>query len=1745
MSSVLRVILLLLLLTTVFPFTVSAETKPYVNDEAAADAARYEETLKSTIKPDNRSQKVWRKQADRLASAGDMRGAANAYAVSVMIDRTDARSWLDLALALIAIAPASDEERYNLPVNATGAAYQAYLHASKTDTKAEALAVLAEALKLRSYWRPAINAYKASLEVQEVANVRAAYEALVAEQGFRILDYTVDSDAASPRLCIQFSELLARTQNDFSSFISIDGKDPANVTAADAQLCAEGLEHGKRYQVQVRAGLPSDLVDESLLKTADLSVYVRDRSPSVRFTGRNYVLPNKGQQGIPVISVNTDAVRLAIYRIGDRGLFRAIVDGELESQMSGDQVETIKNQRGTEIWSGEMPVTLNLNEEVTTAFPIAETVQALTPGVYVMIAEAKGSTLEYWTQRATQWFVVSDLGLTAFSGDDGVNGFVRSLETAAPVAGATVKLVARNNDVLDSATTDASGHVHFEPGRARGAGGLAPAILIAESATGDYAFLDLTTGAFDLTDRGVAGRTAPGPLDGFVYTERGVYRPGEPVYVTALLRDRAGLAAAGIPLTMKIIRPDGVEHLSVGVPDQAVGGRTSVVNLSGNAMTGTWRVRIHSDPEADPVAETTFLVEDYVPERLDLTLEPMETVLTPGQPGAIKAAGRYLYGPPAANLAVEGDITVRPSTVGLAGFAGYQFGLADEQVAPVRSELAGLPATDAEGKATLPIVLPQLPRTSRLLEARLLVRLREPSGRTIERNVTLPVGLAGPAIGIKALFAGSLGQGEVASFDIVALSADGTQRAVKGLKWQLLRIDTQYQWYGRNGSWNYEPVTYTSRVADGTINDEGMGPARLSMPVEWGSYRLEVTSAEANGAATSVTFYAGWYGGQSADSPEVLEMSLDKASYAPGATAKLHIVPNGAGKAMIAVMREGLLSAHEVDVPEGGTTVDVPVEAAMAPGAYVTATLYRPMDIAAKRMPSRSIGVIWLTTETADKSLAVSLDMPEKVPSGATLEAPVALGGLAAGEEAYVTVAAVDVGILNLTSYKAPAPEDWYFGQRRLGTEIRDLYGRLIDGMRAERGAPKTGGDAMALEAVGSPPNATVVALFSGILKAGVDGKITASFALPEFNGTVKVMAVAWSASKLGHAEKEVIVRDPVALLVSGPRFMTMGDEARLTFDMHNVEGQAGDYLLTVTATDEAGSSRNILDKQVSLATGERKLETLAVKAETVGETTYDVAIRGPGNVEVARTFAFDAHAPATDVRRTTVQKLAAQNGKITISKDVFGDLLPERASVTVSVGAATGIDVPYLLSALDRYPYGCAEQITSRALPLLYLNTVAAAVGVTGEAQSKERIANAIAALFDMQDSTGGFGLWAPGNADMWLTAYVTDFLTRAKEQGYTVPDEPFTRALDRLQNSVAYASDFEEGGEEIAYALYVLARNSRAPIGDLRYYADTRISRFGSPLAKAQIGAALALYGDSERAERTFAAAATDFETEIEPGARPDYGSDLRDGAAVLTLIAETGAARSTSRLMAEHVASSRLGRSSMSTQEQAWMLLAARALMQEGKTVVFVVNGKRQEGAVMRKLTPADLAAGDLVIENVGETEAEATVTVTGESTLPEPAAANGFAIERQFYTLDGTLVDPLEKDAKPLAQNDRLVVVLQASEAEAQGGRFLIVDRLPAGLEIENPRLVESGATTGLAWLPQTVAPEHTEFRDDRFVAAFNVQAGSGAPATLTVAYVVRAVSPGRYIAPAATVEDMYQPDRHARSPAGTLEIAAGN
>ena len=1740
-----------LLLLVSLPAAAQQAQTLFSHPVVSKDAERYESYLKSTFKAGKQTARQQREAGLKLlADGGDARVAARHLATAVVTDASDTAAWTGLAKALLAMTPdpARPAERYSIPVNASGAGYRALETATNDQQRAEALAVLGEALKARSMWRPAIDALAASVRLVNDDEVSSTLDALRAEHGFRVIDYKTESDAVEPRLCINFSERLPSAPGDLQKFVAVDGREPQNMTVEGQQLCIDGLEHGKRYEVHLRAGLPST-VGENLAKSSEIAVYVRDRAPSVRFAGRAYVLPNRGQQGIPLVSVNASKAEIEILRIGDRALAGATsLDGFLK-QVQSYELETIRDRNGQRVWQGELEIASRLNEDVTTAIPVSEAIPDLAPGVYLVIASAADAKRSEYQAPATQWFIVSDLGLTALSGDDGLHAFVRTLGAATPAGDIAVRLVARNNEVLATAKTDARGYVRFDPGLLRGTGGLAPALLVAEG-NKDYAFLDLATAAFDLTDRGVKGREQPGPLDGYVYAERGVYRPGETVHMVALLRDRAG-AASDTPATLIVTRPDGVEHRRFVLNDPQLGGRAATLALPPTAMTGTWRARLLVDERSKALGQTSFLVEDFLPERLALTLEPQSKAIAIEETASIGVVGRYLYGPPAAGLAMEGDINVRLATGDLPGLPGYKFGLAGEQVMPVRQPLENLPATGADGRGLIGVRLPAIPKTAKPLEAEIMVRLREPSGRTIERSVRLPVETRSPRVGIKPLFTGSqLGEGETARFETVLVDADGKPEASAPLKWEIVRLNQRWQWYSRDGQWNYEAITTTKRIANGTAKADGGASARIEAPaLDWGRYRIEVTSADPKSpGVASFAFNVGWHASEDAESPEVLDVVLDKPNYKAGDTARVRINTRVAGKVRLAVLSSGLLAMQDADIPAGGGEIELPVDAKWMPGAYVTAMFYRAMDEGAKRMPSRAIGVRWLALDTASETLKLSLDAPAKIKPASTLVVPVKIEGLKAGEAARLTVAAVDIGILNLTRFEAPAPERHFHAQRRLGVEIRDFYGRLIDGMRAIRGSLRSGGDGeggggMAMR--GSPPVEKPLALFSGIVEVKADGTAEVKFDMPDFNGTVRLMAVAWSASKLGSAGSDVLVRDALALTVTAPRFLSLGDEASLAIDVHNIEGPDAGYQLTAEQENPQGLATSLAQRNPRLAANQRRTERVAIKPASLGRHVYDVRVNGPDGIEVRRRVALEVMPPANDIRRTTVASLAAKGGRLSLSPDLLADLIPSSARIALNVGPSAGMDVPGLLASLDRYPYGCAEQTTSRALPLLYVNDVAKRIGLAEESQLRERVDKAIARVLEMQDASGAFGIWGPGEPDLWLTGYVTDFLTRAKELGYAVPERALTQSVDRLANFISYAQDFEKGGEARAYALYVLARNGRAPVGELRYYADTRLERFSSALAQAQIGAALAMTGDKPRAERAFRAALARMGGDGTDESRADYGSRLRDGAAVLTLVAETKTLVSETPALARVIERAREMRTYTSTQEQAWMLLAARALSDAAAGTRLTVNGTAHSGELMRALAASDLGQSGLSIVNSGEAPVSAVVSVTGSALTAEPAASKGFTITRSYHALDGTPIAATDAQMS-IKQNDRVVVVLKI-EGQHTGGRVLLVDRLPAGFEIENPRLVDSGDTKSLAWVQTAGKPAHTEFRDDRFVAAFDYFQGedrrSGTKPSATVAYIVRAVTPGRFVHPAASVEDMYRPDLHGRTGAGVLVVTA--
>ncbi len=1721
--------------------------KAYVRPDLASDGQRLEERLKREVSVGARPFATLLREGNAALARGDARAALPLANAASVAEPANPGGWRLMAQAAIAIEPRDYRERYELRERAISAAYLAYQRAGSRPDEASSLGVLARVFEKNELWRPALTTYRLSLDLADNAALRSDYEALRAQRGFRLLSNKVDSDAANPRACFEFSEALARGRVDFAPYVAVTGKGDFAVTAEDRQLCVEGLRHGERYAFVIRQGVPSAIPDEQLQKSADYEVYVRDRAPSVRFTGKNYVLPRTGQQGIPVVSVNADSLDLEVMRIGDRNLIGSVHSEEFLTQLGSYGAGQIASDKGQKVWAGTMAVKSELNKDVTTAFPVIEAVGRLQPGVYVMFAKPTGGQrpsagdgdYDYDdSTRATQWFVVSDLGLTSFSGPDGVHVLVRSLADAAPVANAELRLIARNNEVLATIRSDANGHARFDAALAKGQGGNAPGLVTATLAE-DYGFLDLKQAAFDLSDRGVRGRVAPAGLDAYLYTERGVYRSGETVYLTTLLRDAKGAAVTGLPLTLVVKRPDGVEYRRRQVEDQGAGGRAHAIPLISSAQTGTWRVQAYSDPKGAAIGEVSFLVEDYVPERLELTLAARKPALQAGEPAEIDVSVRYLYGAPGSDLDVTGAMTVRAAaTSAIPGFAGYEVGLTDETFEPQQSEFEEAAKTDAQGKVSIANPVAE-PPTNRPLEVELTVRAGEPGGRAIARSLTLPIVPKGAAIGLRKAFRdGELGNGQTANFDVIMAHGDGRRIARQGLKWTLSKVTRNYQWFFSDGRWNYEGVKTTRRVADGEVAVAEAAPGRISAPVQWGNYRLDVTADGAEATETSISFSVGYETDKTADQPDVLDVALDKASYADGERMQVRLSPRFAGKATLAVMSDRVSEIRTVDIPAAGTTVTLPARSDWGASAYLVVLAHRPMDAAAHRMPGRAIGLAWFSIGKDERTLAVDLGAPALARPLSTLSLPVKVSGARAGEEAFVTVAAVDVGILNLTRFESPDAGRYFFGQRQLGHELRDLYGYLIDGMQGVRGAIRSGGDA-APQLDGEAPTQEPLARYSGVVRLGPDGTAKVDFELPAFNGSVRVMAVAWSAGRTGQASADVIVRDRIVAQATLPRFLALGDQSRFHLQIDNVEGPAGAYLVDLDVRGPVVVGADATRRTLNLPAGAKSSLTIPVTAAGLGRASFDVTISGPNGVGTVQNLAVRVQPSTQTIARRVVRPIPG-GGSLTVSAELMADLVPNSGAVSVSVAPVAALDVPAILKALDRYPYGCTEQTISRALPLLVVNRLASMESLALDGDADERVNAAIERVLARQGGNGSFGLWSVGGEDLWLDAFVTDFLTRARERQFAVPQTAFAMALDRLRNQVVNTSEInKEEAAGIAYALYVLARNGRPVMGDLRYLADNKLAEFGSPLARAQIGAALALLGDRTRGRAAFASALALLQQTTDTGlSRPDYGSRLRDGAGILTLIAESNGERADLSRASDLVQAARQGARYTSTQENMWMAMAAAAMARDAEGMVLTIDGAERKGAFYRTLPQAALDGRPLVIGNPGTASANAVITVSGIPTAPEPALNQGFALERTLFTMKGERVDPAQ-----LRQNERYVVALKVTEPAPRYGRLLLVDPVPAGLEIENAKLTEGATLEGLDWLKQEVAPVHTEARDDRFVAAFERSGGSGQTLSYTVAYIARAVSPGRYVQPAAVIEDMYRPDRFGRTGFGTVEITS--
>ena len=1567
---------------------------------------------------------------------------------------------------------------------------------------------------------------------------------------FDFLRYTVSVDGDAPEICLVFTRPLDPSA-DYSPYIAVSPERPLALSVSGQTLCVGGLGFGGGQELTLREGLPA-AQGGGLTGDEVVAVDFGDRPAFVGIAGDGVILPRRDADGLAIETVNVDTVDVELWRITDRALaFRSIVSGHNGAE--GDYYWAPEDERpfevGERVWQGEMDTAGALNTPVTTVFPIAQAIGELTPGAYyISVKDAAEADDDYRNPaQANRWLIITDLALTAYRGSEGVDFVVRSLQTARPVSGVRVELVARSNEILASAITDNAGRARFEGPLTRGEGAMAPRLLTAYGPDNDFAVLDFQRNPVDLSGQGVGGRQRPDGADGYVWLDRGIFRPGETVHAAAMVRDAEAVAISDRPLTLTVFGPNGIEVARSRFEAAPQAGSVFWdYDLPRAAARGEWRLVVEMDGFGQ-VASTRFSVEDFVPQRIALDLSADdETPVRAGETRDIEADVRFLYGAPGAGLPVEGRIRVETDPSPFDGYSDFTFGRHDE---PFRDRQQDLPDTvaDGAGHAVLRVSAGSIgAAATQPLRIRAVISAIEPGGRAVADDVRIPYRPADLYLGLDPRFEGRAQRNRSSGFDVVALDPSGTPQAVD-VEWRLVRIDWDYDWYRSDGErWQWRRTRHVVPIEDGVLALSGDGAQTLDLPaLDWGNYELVVSHGD-GGMSASAAFWVGWGGSSEpgSEAPDRVAISGPQNPVAVGDTATVTILPPYAGEAEVVIASDRVLETRSVSVPEGGTELTFRVTEAWGAGAYAMVSVYTPRHPVDRPAPRRAVGVAYLEVDTADRTLEVSFDAPDRIePRQAvtldlTVDGPVRSG-------AYVSVAAVDEGILALTRFASPDPQAWFFGKTALDVALYDDYGRLLDPNQGAAAPVRQGGDQIGGAGLTVVPTRTV-ALFSGPVEVDRRGHASVTFDVPDFNGELRLMAVAWTGRAVGQAARPLTVRDDVPAELILPRFLAPGDQSTATLSIDNVDGAPGTYQASLSAEPPVAMSAA---DSLQLDRGDRIDRRYALSGEGTGIGSVALAVDGPDGFSVARDYPIQVRSAwlaSSQMRRGRVMPGESWQ----LSADALAAYLPGTATVSVSF-SPTPLDEAALLQSLDRYPYGCTEQITSRALPLLYADPLAAASGEAAIAGSRARVQEAIGTLLSRQSADGVIGLWRVGDrhARPWIGAYAVDFLAQAREAGYTVPDAAMERAYSALEHVAAgemwrvagydtsiyrwnRQTDTAErlADRSAAYALYVLARAGRVDRSRLRYMHDERLDDIESPLALAQLGAALYMIGDRARSVSAFdaAEAALGFDN---PGNY--YQSPRRDLAGVLALAAGAGDAERVARL-AERVASDLPEPARLNTQEKSFLLQAAHALSGGGDSITVDTDAPAvREGEHRFELD--NVALGEGAEFRVTGAAPVWVIQIAHGETVDAPAiAAEGMVVQKRIRRPDGS-----DADLETLVQGDRLIVDIVVAPQDQRLIPAIVEDLLPPGFEIEAIVRPEDAGRRGVySWLGDLEAPNVAEVRDDRFVAAIDLRNRRAQ----RLAYIVRAVTPGSYTLPGAVAGDMYRADTFARSATGRVVIA---
>lgn len=1318
--------------------------------------------------------------------------------------------------------------------------------------------------------------------------------------------------------------------------------------------------------------------------------------------------------------------------------------------------------------------------------------------------------------------LATNLGLVAMLGQDNdMTVLVHNIQNTEPERGVTVTAYNYQHQALASGTTDDKGQVRLDLSSGR------PFYLIASQGT-QRSYLRVDNGsALSLSSFDVSGEVVQKGIKGFIYGERGVWRPGDTLHLGFMLNDRAKQLPAEHPVVMELYNPLGQMYARKTQTRGELGLYVFDFVTEADAPTGAWNVKA----QVGGVSFSKRLrIESIKPNRLKIALSMPEKTLLRGEPMDARLHVEWLQGAIARNLKydIQGTFIATPTT--FEGYKGFYF---DDPSRVFNTEESKLISgvTNERGDATVQARFELGSTAPGMLLANLVTRVYEESGDfsiDADRMLYSPyrryAGLKSPQKDKEQLNTGTNYTYEVASVDYLGKPQANTELDVKVYKvyW--------YWWWDSNSSGlaNYVSDSYNKPVKTFTVrtDGDGRGTFQLSFPdKEWGTYFISVKDKESK-HSTGVMSYFDWpynEGRRNTDGSEsatMLSFKTDKDSYTPGEKMVVTF-PSTKGSRAIISIENGVrvLSLTEHTCEDKQTTVRLDVTKDMQPNAYVYITLLQPHGITKNDLPIRLYGVVPFTVTSPESHLTPVIQSPAELKPDASYTISVSEKN---GKEMAYTLAIVDEGLLDLTRFRTPEPWKAFNAREALGVNTWDLYNYVVGayGGRIEQ-LFSIGGD----DALNKGPKAIVnrfkpVVRFDGpfLLKKGKTARHT--YQMPNYNGRVKIMVVAGNGEAYGHADKSVMVRKPVMLLGTLPRVIGVGEEMVVPATVFATEDGVG----AVNVSIACSSNMEVVGEATRSLSFERKGDQQASfrirvkKNPGIGKVTITATGKGDKSVYETELEIRTVRRPQVKVTAATLE--AGKSWKETVA-------MPGATGtnqLTLEVSDIAPVNVSSRLSYLLGYPHGCLEQITSKGFPQLYISSFTD-LPLQQAKSTEEAVKEVIRRLRSYQTVDGAFAYWPGGtSSNGWGTVYATHFLLEASKKGYLVPEAMKQSVLNNLRRVArnwkpvtSYYKDSEEATQ--AYRLYVLALAGSPEMGAMNRLKEMKDL---TSMSRWSLASAYALVGREDVAQDLIS------KTTALPSGYSEYdetfGSDVRDQSIQLMTLCLLDKGKEAATLV-EELSKQLSSDDWLSTQSTAFALVAlsdylAKYRVDGAMDFTYACGGKDGQVKTDKNIWSETLldkagTSASVELKNTGKSTLFARIITEG---IPEQgeekAYANGVSLAVSYVDLNGSPVNVAQ-----LEQGTNFSAVVTVKNPSARGYNNLVLSEIfPAGWEILNTRFLNESVTDSLS-----AGVNYQDIRDDRVYSYIDrLPAGS----QVTVKINLCAVYPGRFYLPPVYCEAMY-------------------